>query len=763
MYTGFSKSGTSRFGCVFVLVLTALQAVSLAEGGYKPAKTRLMTRWGSQVCPERVHVSYPRPQLVRSQWLNLNGLWDYAVCGRNESEPGEFEGEILVPFAIESALSGVGRQVGAENVLWYRRRFVLPADWGGRRVLLHFGAVDWEARVWVNGLKLGSHRGGYDAFTFDVTAALNDSGTQEVVLAVWDPTDAGCQPRGKQVQKPQGIWYTPVTGIWQTVWAEPVNDVHIKSLEIVPDIDNARVFVTVEGSSAACGCAVEAEVKVKGVTAARGEGSVAERMEIAIAEPRLWSPESPYLYDLEVTLKDSAGRRADKVESYFGMRKISLGKDDKAVTRLFLNNEPLFMFGPLDQGYWPDGLYTAPSDEALRYDIEITRKLGCNMARKHVKVEPARWYYWCDRLGLMVWQDIPSGDRYIRPDEGDFVRNAQSARQFERELCQVVGELRNHPSVIMWVAFNEGWGQYDTERITDLIKRCDPTRLVDSASGWVERGSGDVHDIHSYPGPAAPANEAGRAAVLGEFGGLGFPILEHSWQGQENWGYRQFASRSELTAAYSQLLGDLHLLVGGGLSAGVYTQTTDVETEVNGLMTYDRAMVKMDVERVRAMNHKLYLEPPVMKMVVASSQQKGQVWRYTTSAPAAGWQEQGFDDSQWQEGCGGFGTEATPGAVVRSVWSGSEIWLRRSFELKRIPQTVSLLIHHDEDADVHINGRLIADLAGFTTSYTRIALDEKSCEALQKGRNTLAVHCRQSGGGQYIDVGLVEVIEPEGR
>ena len=732
---------------------------SIVLAGWKPAEGPLMTRWAKQVSPANVHSEYPRPQMVRKDWLDLNGLWDYAIQPKDQPKPQNFDGRILVPFAAESALSGVMKPVGEQNRLWYRRTFQVSPNWKNHRVLLHFGAVDWETAVWVNGKQVGAHRGGYDPFTFDVTDMLNDKGTQEIVLSVWDPTDTGYQPRGKQVRKPGGIWYTAVTGIWQTVWLEPVNQAHIESLKIVTDIDAGMVHVTAACSGAAAG-AVEAEAKDGWFTRAKGKAKVGEQINLAISKPKLWSPDSPFLYDLKVTLKDSRGRQVDAVDSYFGMRKVSLGKDDKGVTRIFINNKPLFMYGPLDQGWWPDGLYTAPTDEALRYDIEILKKLGCNMMRKHVKVEPARLYYWCDKLGLLIWQDMPSGDRFIGGKDPDIVRSEESAKQFDLEMGCVIDSLRNHPCIIMWVPFNEGWGQYDTPRIVELIKNLDPTRLVDNASGWTDRGVGDVRDIHSYPGPDAPPVEEKRAIVLGEFGGLGLPVKGHTWQDKKSWGYRRFETSEGLTDAYLLLLENLRSLIGGGLCAAVYTQTTDVEVEVNGFMTYDRALIKMDEGKITAANRRLYLPPPVVKMVVPTSQQQGQEWRFTTSKPVDGWEQENFDDSSWQKGVGGFGTKGTLGAVVRTEWNTPDIWIRRTFELKdKKFSDPCLLIHHDEDTEIHINGQFAAKLQGFTTNYIQAAIDEKARAALKVGSNCLAVRCHQTTGGQYIDVGIVEVKE----
>jgi len=756
-----TKSNTKRLllnkNWLKLILCTILFICSSAPANWQVSQGPLMTRWAQQVSPDNAHREYPRPQMVRKDWLNLNGLWEYAIRPKDAPKPDKFDGNILVPFAAESALSGVGKAVGEGNRLWYRRMFEIPKEWKGKKILLHFGAVDWEATVYVNGKEIKTHRGGYDAFTFDITDALNKTGSQEIILSVWDPTDAGTQPRGKQVRKPHSIWYTAVTGIWQTVWLEPVPDAHIQSLKISSDIDDEAVNVTAICSDAATGYTFEVE---SWFPEAKGKARVGQEITFTIKSPKLWSPDRPFLYDLKVILRDKQGKKVDVVSSYFGMRKISLGKDKDGITRLLLNNKPLFQYGPLDQGWWPDGLYTAPSDKALRYDIETLKQLGCNMMRKHVKVEPDRLYYWCDKLGLLVWQDMPSGDRFIGGNDPDIVRTEESANQFELELSRVINALRNHPCIIMWVPFNEGWGQFDTPRIVDLIKKLDPTRLVDCASGWTDRGVGDVHDIHSYPGPGAPPVEEKRAIVLGEFGGLGLPVKDHTWQDEGSWGYRRFNNSDELTTAYVALLDNLRPLIAAGLSAAVYTQTTDVEIEINGFMTYDRAMVKMDEDKMTAANKRLYLPPPITRTIVPISQWEGQPWRYTTTKPADGWEQDNFNDSSWQKGEGGFGTKGTPGAVVRTEWNTSDIWLRRTFELKHKKfEQLRLLIHHDEDAEVYINGEPITTLEGFTTNYAQSAISKKAKDALKVGLNCLAVHCHQTSGGQYIDAGIVEVIE----
>jgi beta-galactosidase/beta-glucuronidase len=585
------------------LGIALLAALPVMAADWKPAENTLTTPWTAEVRADNALPEYPRPQMVRPQWTNLNGLWDYAVLPKDQAAPKAFEGAILVPFPIESALSGVKRAVTPEQQLWYRRAFTAP-DLKGGRLLLHFGAVDWRARVFLNGVAVGEHEGGYDPFTFDVTKALKPGAAQELVVAVWDGTNTGLQPRGKQTLKPESIWYTAVTGIWQTVWLEPVPAAYIHGLSMVPDVDRGRLNLRVETPAAGPFTAV---ARLRGKEVGRVSGAANAAAAIQIEKPELWSPASPTLYDLEVTLASG-----DSVKSYFGMRKIEVRKDSAGFNRLFLNNAALFQIGPLDQGWWPDGLYTAPTDEALRGDIETLKKLGFNMMRKHVKVEPARFYYWCDRLGLMVWQDMPSAmnnDASAHAAKGkdeDGVFPPAAAASFERELRAIMRALRNAPSIVAWVPFNEGWGQHETNTVLDMARLLDPSRLVNGPSGWEDRGSGDMKDMHEYPGPNMFPPVDARASVLGEFGGLGFPMEGHLWwTDKRNWGYRTFKTLPELQAGYEDLITKLIPLASKGLAAAVYTQTTDVEGEVNGLMTYDRKVVKYDAAKLAEMHRKV--------------------------------------------------------------------------------------------------------------------------------------------------------------
>ena len=587
---------------------------------WKPAANALMTRWGKKVTPENAWQEYPRPQLTRKEWKNLNGLWDYGVTKKEaEQYPGAC-GQILVPFPLESALSGVKRTLQPDERLWYRRTFSIPRSWKGKRVLLHFGAVDWEAAVWVNGKNVGNHKGGYLPFRFEITKHLL-KGEIELLVAVWDPTDASWQQRGKQVHNPRGIWYTQVSGIWQTVWLEAVPQTFISRIDITTDIDSGSVDIEISLDGKEKNRTVidifDGKKKVlEGIIPAGRKKS-----KIQIKKPILWSPENPHLYSMQVI----SGK--DKVKTYFGMRKFSLGKDTQGRNRLMLNNQPYFHYGPLDQGYWPDGLYTPPSEEGMHFDLDLIKRLGCNMLRKHIKVEPARYYYDCDRMGIIVWQDMMNGGKIVgealiylalkfgikRKDLNyRFAgrESEESRKDYRRELAEMINHLRNFTCIGVWVPFNEGWGQFDADEIATWVKQYDPTRLVDHASGWFDQEGGDFRSVHVYFKKLPKLlPEEKRTTVVSEFGGRMLKIPGHMWNPQADFVYKKYKTKKELTDGYIRLLeNELTPLVNDGLSAAIYTQTTDVEIEVNGFVTYDREVEKMEFKKVREIHKKINLQ-----------------------------------------------------------------------------------------------------------------------------------------------------------
>ncbi len=634
-----------RFSLAFMAAMLALAPRAAWSQESAPAQgdrvytSGLMTRWGKAVTPENAWRSYPRPQMQRERWLNLNGEWDYAIRPKAEPRPTAMDGRILVPFAVESKLSGVARKVGPDDRIWYRRSFSIPADWSGQRVLLHFGAVDFEAHVLVNGGLVGSHRGGSDTFAFDITDYLK-AGGNELVVQVTDPTSDGAQPRGKQQLSPKSIWYTPVSGIWQTVWLEPVPALRIEDVRVTPDIDAGALDVEVAlnrsaGNEHAVRITARADDRQVSSTIVRAN----RRARLPVPDARLWSPDDPYLYDLDVELVTVAdplahleqgpreqalitdtetrayadakvtGEPLDTVRSYFAMRKSSLGPGPVAgQPALLLNNKPVFQNGTLDQGWWPDGLLTPPSEEAIAFELDFLKKAGFNMLRKHIKIEPAQYYYLADRMGILIWQDMPSGeeedslDQFVRPTSTDeALMPARVTDEFEYELLRMISDLRHHPSIVTWVVNNEGWGQYASTRLAQMVKALDPSRTVNKASGWLDTGDAgsDIYDIHTYEEvPNAPKPDTRRAIVLGEFGGIGLPVEGHLWfPGNRNWGYQTAKDRDDYLQRYRRKYAEVIRQARElGLSAAVYTQSTDVEGEVNGLLTYDREVSKLPVD-----------------------------------------------------------------------------------------------------------------------------------------------------------------------
>lgn len=628
--------------CLFSYGLMLLGFIP--SSGQTPQKAGILSRWEKSVTPSNAWTNYPRPQLVRPTWQNLNGMWEYAIRPQTEGQPSQYDGKILVPFCVESTLSQANKPLKANERLWYRRTFPLTEAWNGQRVLIHFGAVDYECTLWLNGGMVGSHTGGSDSFDFDLTDFLKP-GQNELVLAVTDPTNEGEQPRGKQLANPNGIWYTPVSGIWQTVWLEPVpNPSYIEEVRLTPELDSGRVRVEVllnrpitNPTTAVRLTALDGNTIVTSTQIRVGRTGF-----LRLPNPKLWSPDNPFLYNLKVelvTVNDPfvgvenrnrprhneaertayanapiVGNPIDAVTSYFAMRKISMGIGPVANQPvLLLNNKPLFQNGPLDQGWWPGGLLTPPSDEAMIFELDFLKKAGFNMLRKHIKVEPDRYYYHCDRLGLLVWQDMPSGflnGQNLSPSETvEPLRRSKGKEQFELELRRMINRLHNHPSIVTWVVHNEGWGQYDNVRLASWVKALDPSRLVNAVSGWTDLGAGDFYDIHTYQEvPNEPAPKTDRVIVVGEFGGIGWPIAGHLWDANKrNWGYQTYQDQETVIKAYRTKYAKMvDMYKKLGVSAAVYTQTTDVEGEVNGLLTYDREIIKIPIETLNQIHAPLF-------------------------------------------------------------------------------------------------------------------------------------------------------------
>lgn len=731
---------------LLAVLVILLPALSFAQQ-WQMKQAPLMTSFSKDVDPTNVLSEYPRPQLVREKWMNLNGVWQFQP-GSGATQPvpqGNLSRVILVPFAVESAISGVKEH---HSRLWYRRKFTVPANWEGQRVMIHFGAVDYECEVYVNGTSLGIHQGGYDPFSYDITNSLTTSGEQELTVRVFDPTDAGGYPRGKQTLYPGGIMYTSVTGIWQTVWLEPVPETHINNIKIVPDIDASVLKLTVNTAGVPAGMSVTASVKIGSQIIQTKAGSANTEISIPVPNQKLWSPDEPFLYDLDVKLEKS-GIAIDSVGSYFGMRKISM-EDEGGIKKLYLNNQFLFHMGPLDQGYWPDGLYTAPTDEALRFDIEKMKEFGYNMVRKHIKVEPYRWYYWADKLGLMVWQDMPSINSYTS--------NPMPINEtaYERELTKMVELHWNSPSIVMWVVFNESQGQHRTPELVRKVMNLDPTRMVNQASGGSFYDVGHVLDYHNYPPPVSPKSTE-QILACGEYGGIGYKIPGHLWN--EGFGYIMVDNESDYLALYEEYIDLLTMFkTNQGLSAAVYTEITDVEIEINGLMTYDR-IDKADANRLRIANEKVIKHDIFIAEVVPSAEKVEQTWKFTTNRPPSNWNLNTFNDSNWNSGKAGFGTVGTPGAVVRTIWNTSDIWIRRNVPVGDLSavnlENLMFTIHHDEDCEVYINGVLAASVTGWSTGYITIPINSMGLAALKSNSmNLIAIHCKQTGGGQYIDAGI---------
>lgn len=743
---------------------------SIPQTAWTKKKSPITTRWYDTIDPNNVLGEYPRPQMVRNNWMNLNGIWDFKESvGMGRYRTNQlFDKEVLVPFPIESALSGLMMTDHEERpykAYLYNRKFTIPTTMKGEKTLLHFGAVDWKCEVYVNGQAVGIHEGGYNPFYFDITAALKGEGEQELQVQFMDPTDAGGQPVGKQKIKCGGIFYTPSSGIWQTVWIERVNESYIRDFTITPDVDKNQVAFKVLGINGSS-CQLTIRIYDQGKQVAESEGKLNQTIYLPIADPKLWSPESPFLYDVELELKKDK-EVVDRVKSYFGMRKIAVGQvNGKAC--FMLNNKPVFQYGPLDQGFWPEGLYTAPSDEALIFDVEQTKALGFNMTRKHIKTEPARWYYHCDRIGLLVWQDMinAGSDQNMLGDDTWVKKN------FLRESTNIVNSLINHPSIVTWVAFNEGFGQYGnndshTRNACNTIHKLDPNRIINSASGWIIFNLGEVADMHSYPRPGMLPNPTpNRISVCGEYGGITYVIKDHVWKNSDMV-YVSVNNGEELKDLFNSYTDLLKPLQSDGLGAAVYTQLTDLEGEVNGLITYDRKVVKVNEKQ------KAEIKKAIENTISASSKElvptalraKNTAWKYTTNTPAANWNTMTFNDTSWFTSVSGFGDGGAPNtsydnkSTVNTAWRSSDIYLRKIFRVekedKELQGNLRLTIYYDDDCEVYINGVLAFKATGYISNYTTVTVNAEAQEALLTGDNIIAIKCKQYSGGQYIDAGLM--------
>ncbi|WP_226895695.1 glycoside hydrolase family 2 protein [Luteolibacter marinus] len=753
-----------------------LMSLQAAHAEWKPVEGKIMTPWAKELTPQNAWDEYPRPQLQRDNWTNLNGLWNYAITPKDAAKPSDWAGEILVPFAPESALSGVGKLLEPDQSLWYQRTITASKS-EGKRTILHFEAVDYDTTVWLNGQEIGQHTGAHTPFSFDITAALKD-GENELVVRVHDAT-SGYQLVGKQHLKPEGIWYTRVSGIWQSVWMEEVNARAIDDLDFTHDVANGTITVAANLSGPAVdGEKLRVSVSIKGQPAGSAEGSGSAT--IRLAEPKLWSPAEPNLYDVTVELLDAAGAVIDSAKSYTALRELGKAKDANGNWRFTLNGEPIFHWGPLDQGWWPDGLLTPPSDEAMLSDIEYLKAAGFNMIRKHIKVEPRRYYYHCDRLGMMMWQDQvsqgygpqsePKGSNpnwtRLAPDPKDGTWSDEGHAQYLLEYKRMVDHLKDYPCIVVWSPFNEAWGQHRTLEVGKMAVDYDKTRPINIASGGNFWPVGDIADEHAYPDPAFPVGDPrfdDYVKVVGEFGGHGWPVKDHMWDPTKgNWGYGGLPKTlDEWKQRYSKSIDVLRGLKRQGISAGVYTQTTDVEGEVNGLLTYDR-VEKIPASWLKPLHDKLLATPdaPSYTTILATSEETALDWKMTTEAPGEGWEKADFDDHAWKTAKAPFSGGGVPNAKFNTPWTTPDIWLRRDFEFDGTVQgNLVLRMFHDEDATVFLNGTEIAQLTGYVGTYTIVDLDERAKTALKSGTNVIAIHVKQTRGGQHIDAGLLDEVQ----
>jgi hypothetical protein len=757
---------------ITAICIYSLQVNNATGQVWKPVPGNIMTPWAADVTPDNAWQEYPRPQMVRKDWKNLNGLWDFEISmGTNNRPLQNYTRKILVPFCVESALSGIKETIRGSQEMLYRRLFDIPENWKGKRILLHFEAVDYQTKLWIDDKYVGEHKGGYDAFTFDITDALNSTGTHNIKLVVWDPTNYGTQPVGKQSlpELVRGYRYTPTSGIWQTVWMEPVEEVSISSIKVLPDIDNSTF--TVETGLKGWGYDHQLKVQAfdKGTMVASGEALPGKPVVMKISNPKLWSPDSPFLYDLKVTLVKN-NSVVDEVESYFGMRKISMARDESGLMRINLNNKAIFQLGPLDQGYWPDGILLPASDDALKYDIEYLKKIGCNMARVHIKVHPERWYFHCDKLGLLVWQDMVSPwSRYSRSEVG-------GAAAWEAEWEKIMDQLYNHPSIVQWIVFNESWVQYDTERLTSWTQRKDPSRLVTNASGWIDRNVGNIRDFHDYtlyPSVAWVPKYYDRAMVIGEGGGFDLPIKGHLWFPEQTMPDKidragdlvreTYNSASVLEERYTEWIDNVTLLKKYGLDAMVYTQISDVEIELNGWLTYDRKVSKILEERLAKIHSKLFSTPMKGKIILPLSLNTPQEWQYSYSQPVEDWFKKG-NSGKWNTGKAPFGRSMVTVPEVNTKWENETLFLQKDVNIKTLPSRAGVIVYSSGLTNIYINGEFAMQINNLRRQdlelkVSEVILSAKAVSLLKKGTNHIAIKAEFTSAEQqfnYFDIGLVE-------
>lgn len=710
---------------------------------WSPKGDKIKTVWAEKVTPENVWSSYPRPQLQRSQWMNLNGLWNFAVTDQTTTKKQvKYEGQILVPFAIESSLSGVQRTFLPTDKLWYQHSFTIDDAWKGKNIILHFQAVDYECQVWVNDKLAGTHKGGNNPFEFDITKYIKKSGEQIVELSVVDPTDTESISRGKQQLNQKGIWYTPVSGIWQTVWLEAVNPQHIRQILPEADIHKKTVKLHLDIANAKGQENVKVEVLDEGKVIKTVEQKNAPVIEIEMPEAILWTPSSPKLYHVNVELSAN-GKIVDKVKSYFTLREVSIKKDACGYNRICLNGESIFQFGPLDQGWWPDGLLTPPSEEAMLWDMVQLKKMGFNTIRKHIKVEPEQYYYYADSLGLMMWQDMVSGfsterkqAEHVSPNaKKDWDAPAEHSAQWQKEMFEMIDRLRFYSCITTWVVFNEGWGQHNTAEIVNKVMDYDKSRIIDGVTGWTDRGVGHMYDVHNYPVTSMilPEYNGNRISVLGEFGGYGWAIKEHLWNPEmRNWGYKNIDGATALMDSYGRILYDLRSLIAQGLSAAIYTQTTDVEGEVNGLITYDRKVTKIPVSLLHILHNDLYNVAPAKTVTLVPDGQGG---------------------TKNQRKVAVNSNEMRQVTLPYSVQPKSTVISETDFDIVQPLKNLSLWLRVAGTTKVLINGfEVFLQDVRMTRQYNQYNISDYS-SLLRKGRNTIIIEVKGTGKMDF-DYGL---------